>query len=106
LVQSRENFQESRRLLKRLGQRAGVEIEPDQQSELLDATLALPGVLAGAVPGAGGQDAVYVLVLGAKSRRAVELLWAAWADGAQGRSRVCALLLSASTDAGIQSETS
>ena len=34
-----------------MGQSAGVPIEPDEQSELLDACCAIPGVIGGGVPG-------------------------------------------------------
>lgn len=65
-----------------MGQSAGVPIEPDEQSELLDACCSIPGVIGGGVPGgkngshsarrvpvdpwlpfpAGGYDAIFVLV--------------------------------------------
>lgn len=43
--------QTARGLLRRMGQLANVPIEPPAQSELLDATLKIPGVLMAAVPG-------------------------------------------------------
>jgi hypothetical protein len=46
-----------------MGESSGVPIEPPQQTRLADATMALPGVVACGVPGAGGYDAVYALVL-------------------------------------------
>ena len=61
LLQLRELFQTSRRLLKRMGELAGVGIEPDEQTLLCDATAELPGVLSAGVPGAGGVDAVYAI---------------------------------------------
>lgn len=106
LLDIRRHFEQARRLLKELGQGAGVEIEPDQQTDLLAASLAVPGVLAGAVPGAGGNDAVFVLTIGEQARDRVEALWADWAASHAGRPRVCALLLSAASagHAGIQAE--
>ena len=44
-------FTQSRKLLKRMGQYAGVEIEPDEQTVLADATEKIPGVLSAGVPG-------------------------------------------------------
>ncbi|ODQ75405.1 hypothetical protein LIPSTDRAFT_37388, partial [Lipomyces starkeyi NRRL Y-11557] len=42
--------------------RSGAQIEPIEQTRLLDACSTLPGVLGGVVPGAGGYDAVCLLV--------------------------------------------
>lgn len=52
----------SRELVKKMGEASGVPIEPDSQTELLDALEAVEGVYGGVVPGAGGFDAVAVLV--------------------------------------------
>jgi phosphomevalonate kinase len=40
---------ESRRLLKMMGENAGVAIEPDEQTQLADDTMGLPGVVAAGV---------------------------------------------------------
>jgi phosphomevalonate kinase len=61
LLKLRTLFTTTRRLLKKMGDSAGVGIEPEAQSRLCDATMALPGVVAAAVPGAGGNDAVFAL---------------------------------------------
>jgi phosphomevalonate kinase len=37
--------------MKAMGQFIGVPIEPDEQSELLDACCAIPGIIGGGVPG-------------------------------------------------------
>eukprot|EP00004_Rigifila_ramosa_P027515 TRINITY_DN9002_c0_g1_i1.p1 TRINITY_DN9002_c0_g1~~TRINITY_DN9002_c0_g1_i1.p1 ORF type:complete len:292 (+),score=35.08 TRINITY_DN9002_c0_g1_i1:483-1358(+) len=68
-------FAEARSLLRRMGELAGVPVEPPSQTALIDATLAIPGVLAAGVPGAGGYDAVFVLVCSENTLRAVETLW-------------------------------
>jgi len=47
----RTNFQRVRQLMKHIGHLAGTDIEPDEQTELLDATIKQRGVLAAAVPG-------------------------------------------------------
>mgnify|MGYP003363369559 FL=1 len=41
---------------------SGAEIEPDEQTTLLDNCEALDGCLGGVVPGAGGYDAICLLV--------------------------------------------
>ncbi|KAJ3347366.1 phosphomevalonate kinase, partial [Kappamyces sp. JEL0680] len=57
LASVHQTFQQIRHLMKRMGQLAGVSIEPDEQSELLDVCLAEPGVLLAGVPG-GNRRAV------------------------------------------------
>jgi phosphomevalonate kinase len=52
-----------RRLVRKMSSEAGVPIEPAPQTDLLDACSALPGVLGGVVPGAGGYDAIALLVV-------------------------------------------
>lgn len=103
LGEARAAVLEARRCMRVMGQAAGVEIEPTAQTELCDATMALPGVVAAAVPGAGGNDAIFALVVtgGTSSAasatvEAVERLWADWATSAPGRPVVCPLLLRAS----------
>jgi phosphomevalonate kinase len=51
-----------RSLVREMSNKSGVPIEPPSQSELLDACSAIPGVVGGVVPGAGGYDAVVLLV--------------------------------------------
>lgn len=41
------------------------QIEPESQSQLLDATVNMEGVLLAGIPGAGGFDAVFAVTLGA-----------------------------------------
>lgn len=48
--------------MKRLGEGPGVPVEPDEQTRLLDACIKITGVIGGGVPGAGGYDAVFLLV--------------------------------------------
>ncbi|MED6144332.1 hypothetical protein PIB30_014680 [Stylosanthes scabra] len=55
-----------------MGEAAGVPIEPESQTKLLDATLNLEGVLLAGVPGAGGFDAVFAVTLGDSSSNVVE----------------------------------
>lgn len=51
-----------RSLIREMSEKAGVPIEPRAQTELLDACSRLPGVIGGVVPGAGGFDAIALLV--------------------------------------------
>ncbi|KAF8502046.1 Phosphomevalonate kinase [Russula emetica] len=48
--------------MREMGRLSGVEIEPEQQTKLLDASVSMAGVIGGGVPGAGGFDAVWLLV--------------------------------------------
>lgn len=51
-----------RKYLKIMTTETGAEIEPDEQTALLDAASNITGVLGGVVPGAGGYDAICLLV--------------------------------------------
>jgi phosphomevalonate kinase len=75
LVSLRTAFLEVRRLLKKMGESADVEVEPDSQSILSDATMKIPGVLIAGVPGAGGYDAIFAILLNQESLLQVEELW-------------------------------
>ncbi|KAK9465933.1 ribosomal protein S5 domain 2-type protein [Lipomyces arxii] len=55
-------IQEIRSLLRAMTAGSGAQIEPAEQTVLLDACSTLPGVLGGVVPGAGGYDAVCLVV--------------------------------------------
>jgi phosphomevalonate kinase len=51
-----------RELVRKMGAESGVPIEPESQTELLDALEGVEGVYGGVVPGAGGFDALALLV--------------------------------------------
>ena len=51
-----------RSLIREMSSKAGVPIEPKAQTDLLDACSLAPGVIGGVVPGAGGFDAVALLI--------------------------------------------
>jgi phosphomevalonate kinase len=55
-------FEAIRELIREMGARSGVPIEPEQQTALLDRLAGVEGVVGGVVPGAGGHDAVSLLV--------------------------------------------
>lgn len=58
----RDTILTMRSLVREMSTKAGVPIEPPVQTALIDACCELPGVLGGMVPGAGGYDAIALLV--------------------------------------------
>jgi phosphomevalonate kinase len=51
-----------------MGEQSGADIEPDSQTSLLDSCMNdIPGVICAGVPGAGGNDAIFCLVLNRNS---------------------------------------
>lgn len=56
------NLTSARKLIREMGQLSDVPIEPSSQTELLDAVSGVAGVYGGVVPGAGGFDALVLLV--------------------------------------------
>eukprot|EP00850_Spirogloea_muscicola_P012688 SM000083S22735 [mRNA] locus=s83:220124:223324:+ [translate_table: standard] len=78
LVSAWSSATTARRLLRSVGEAAGVPVEPLAITDVLDATAAASGVLLAIVPGAGGHDAITAVVLGASPRAAVETLWASF----------------------------
>ncbi|KAF2447916.1 phosphomevalonate kinase [Karstenula rhodostoma CBS 690.94] len=55
-------FKANRALIREMSKASGVPIEPPQQTALLDACSAVSGVVGGVVPGAGGYDAIVLLL--------------------------------------------
>lgn len=55
-------IEENRVAIRDMGEKSGVPIEPPQQTTLLDYCTKIEGVVGGVVPGAGGFDAVVLLV--------------------------------------------
>lgn len=55
-------IEENRVAIRDMGEQSGVPIEPPQQTALLDYCTKLDGVVGGVVPGAGGFDAIVLLV--------------------------------------------
>ena len=58
----RQCIQNVRKGIREMSNSSGVPIEPPAQTRLLDACSELPGVIGGVVPGAGGYDAVALLI--------------------------------------------
>ena len=98
----RRLFKRSRELLRAMGEGAGVGIEPQEQTQLADATERVPGVLCAGVPGAGGVDAVFAIILSAATRDGVEAMWAEWRQRG-GATVVCPLLLTSDSPSPITS---
>ncbi|CAK9321467.1 unnamed protein product [Citrullus colocynthis] len=73
LLGARDAMLEIRNCMKQMGEAAGVPIEPKSQTELLDATMELEGVLLAGVPGAGGFDAVFAITLGDSSSHVIKI---------------------------------
>ncbi|XP_059656915.1 phosphomevalonate kinase, peroxisomal isoform X1 [Cornus florida] len=67
LLGARDAMLGIRNHMRRMGEAAGVPIEPESQTRLLDATVNMEGVLLAGVPGAGGFDAVFAITLGDSS---------------------------------------
>ncbi len=104
-------FGTTRRLLKSMGEQAGVGIEPNDQTTLCNATEEIPGVLCAGVPGAGGIDAIFAVTLSSSARNRVENMWSLWHTTSAGKvetvTKVCPLVLSAETNplqAGVRCE--
>ncbi|GLB37054.1 putative GHMP kinase family. Mevalonate kinase subfamily protein [Lyophyllum shimeji] len=60
--EAHEVSQAIRAEMRKMGDLAGVPIEPKEQTQLLDACISLAGIIGGGVPGAGGYDAIWLLV--------------------------------------------
>lgn len=58
----KEKFSAIRRGIRLMSEKSGVPIEPPPQTELLDACESVEGVIGGVVPGAGGYDAIALLI--------------------------------------------
>ncbi|KAH7160854.1 ribosomal protein S5 domain 2-type protein [Dactylonectria macrodidyma] len=70
-----------RELVKKMGTSSDVPIEPNSQTELLDAISGVKGVYGGVVPGAGGFDALAVLMKDdAETKQRAESFLAEWAQ--------------------------
>nr|GFA41190.1 phosphomevalonate kinase [Tanacetum cinerariifolium] len=63
LLGARDAMLKIRFYMRQMGDAAGIPIEPESQTRLLDVTMDTEGVLLGGVPGAGGFDAVFAITL-------------------------------------------
>ncbi|CAK7209796.1 phosphomevalonate kinase [Sporothrix curviconia] len=78
-----------RELVRKMGTESGVPIEPESQTALLDALSQVDGVYGGVVPGAGGFDAVSLLVRDDEATaRRLEAFLEDWSQKSGGRVRL------------------
>ncbi|XP_078148227.1 GHMP kinase family protein isoform X1 [Carex rostrata] len=75
LLATREAFLQIRHFLREMGKNAGVPIEPELQTQILDLTMETEGVLFAGVPGAGGFDAVFAVILGDANHNPIISTW-------------------------------
>jgi len=75
LVRLRNSFLLARQHLRAMGNDCNVEIEPESQELLCNETMNLPGVLIAGVPGAGGYDAIFAILIHKEAFKPVETLW-------------------------------
>lgn len=73
LCGSRDAIIQIRSHMRLMGKEAGVPIEPESQTQLLDETMNVEGVLLAGVPGAGGFDAIFAVTLGESSSKVTEV---------------------------------
>jgi len=82
--EAHEVSQAIRAEMRQMGELAGVPIEPREQTELLDACISLAGIIGGGVPGAGGYDAIWLLVCdpvdASPDVRPLERVESAWSE--------------------------
>ncbi|OBR12612.1 Phosphomevalonate kinase [Colletotrichum higginsianum IMI 349063] len=82
-----------RKLIRAMGDGSGVPIEPESQTELLDALGAVDGVLGGVVPGAGGFDALALVMRDDDAtRKRVEEFLDGWSKEKGGRVRLLGVM--------------
>ncbi|KAG8970325.1 phosphomevalonate kinase [Tulasnella sp. 419] len=87
-IKTHKLSEEIRSKMREMGNLSGVPIEPSKQTRLLDACVSEPGVIGGGVPGAGGYDAVWLLVFDTPTMpegvisplTRVETVWANWKE--------------------------
>ncbi|KAF9150123.1 phosphomevalonate kinase [Linnemannia schmuckeri] len=80
LVKIYNEFLTVRRYLREMSKLSEVPVEPEEQTRLLDACMTVPGVLMAGVPGAGGYDAIFCIVLSDESRKGVEGVWSGFQE--------------------------
>jgi len=101
----RRYSQDIREKMREMGRESNVEIEPPSQTELINKCIDVTGAIAGGVPGAGGFDAIWVLVLdppNAPSPNPMSLVGDVW-KGFRG-THVSPLLSSESSERGVRTE--
>ncbi|KAH9832217.1 ribosomal protein S5 domain 2-type protein [Rhodofomes roseus] len=84
-AEAHQYSEDIRAKMREMGKLSGVPIEPQEQTDLLDACVFGAGVIGGGVPGAGGYDAIWLLVLDPENcpheelpSSRIEGVWAGW----------------------------
>lgn len=88
-INIRQAFIGVRKLIREMGEKSDVPIEPESQTKLLDALEGVEGVVGGVVPGAGGYDAVALLVRDdMETKERIEKFLEKWSAKVDGRVRL------------------
>jgi len=87
LLEVYNDFLQVRNYLRILSKKTGAPVEPESQTHLLDACMDCPGVIMAGVPGAGGYDAIFCIIMEGESSEtdckgltAIEKLWESWTE--------------------------
>ncbi|KAI8097953.1 ribosomal protein S5 domain 2-type protein [Gilbertella persicaria] len=80
MVRLVNGFANVRSLLQKMSKLSEVPIEPQEQTQLLNECMNVPGVVMAGVPGAGGYDAIFCIVLSDQSKRDVRQVWQSWKE--------------------------
>ncbi|WVQ86287.1 phosphomevalonate kinase [Cryptococcus sp. DSM 104549] len=81
LTQLRTALTDIRESQREMSTLSSVPIEPPEQTRLIDACSSLPGVVGGGVPGAGGYDALFLLIIDSPpTLTAIDTLWSTWTE--------------------------
>lgn len=85
LLNIKETFLSIRNYLRIMSEKTKTPIEPELQTRLLNACMECPGVLMAGVPGAGGFDAIFCIIIEGENDvancsgiKAIEELWQNW----------------------------
>ncbi|KAI9302541.1 hypothetical protein BJ944DRAFT_242258, partial [Cunninghamella echinulata] len=78
LIELAADFTKVRHLLQKMSQATNVPIEPSEQTQLLDQCMEVPGTIMAGVPGAGGYDAIFCIVLSEEAKDGVHRIWEQW----------------------------
>jgi phosphomevalonate kinase len=102
------NFHTVRTLLSKMGQSCDVPIEPPSQTSLIDLTCQQNGVICGGVPGAGGFDAVFAVIIdtpknGLKIQNSIIQTWKSFTTDDGNAAQISQLPVSIDLNGGVQS---
>ncbi|KAI8048454.1 Phosphomevalonate kinase [Thamnidium elegans] len=80
MVKLVNDFNMVRSLLQKMTELSQVPVEPQEQTRLLNACTDIAGVAMAGVPGAGGYDAIFCIVLSNHSKQLVRKVWESWKE--------------------------